>query len=242
MEWLTELTKVKVQGLQVYSYLSKMEITISNTIQNACQDLHLAVISCEVRNPETSNSLWKEMETEIEHIRSRYTLEEINKRPEIAATRKAYKVLGKDPNRYRPSAEALCRRIIRGIPIYKVSTLVDIINVVSIRSGFSIGGFDREKIQGDIELGVGTAQDDFEAIGRGELNVEGLPLYRDTSGGIGTPTSDHERTKISNDTTKLLLVVNGYSGIKGLEEAVTLAHDLFVKYASLGQFEVKLIG
>ncbi|MDD4970068.1 MAG: phenylalanine--tRNA ligase beta subunit-related protein [Paludibacter sp.] len=219
-----------------------MKITISESIQHACPDLKLAVISCEVRNPETSNELWDEMEAEVERIASTYSLEEINKRPEIGATRKAYKTLGKDPNRYRPSAEALCRRIVRGIPIYKVSTLVDIINVVSIRSGFSIGGFDIDKIQGDIELGVGTDQDMFEAIGRGILNVEGLPLYRDAAGGIGTPTSDHERTKISEETTKLQMIINGYSGKKGLEEAVNHAHDLLLRYADLGEFDVSWIG
>jgi DNA/RNA-binding domain of Phe-tRNA-synthetase-like protein len=217
------------------------KITISDSIQNACPDLKLAVINCEVRNPDTTNGLWDEMEVEVQRISEKYMLEEINKRPEIAATRKAYKILGKDPNRYRPSAEALCRRIVRGIPIYKVSTLVDIINVVSIRSGFSIGGFDIDKIEGDIELGVGTDQDTFKAIGRGMLNVEGLPLYRDAAGGIGTPTSDHERTKISADTTKLLMIINGYCGKKGIEEAVNHAHDLLSKYADLTQFDVTWI-
>lgn len=86
------------------------------------------------------------MDIEASRIKSLYAIEEINKRPEIAATRNIYKSLGKDPNRYRPSAEALCRRIVRDIPVYKVSTLVDIINLVSIRNGFSIGGFDIDKI------------------------------------------------------------------------------------------------
>ena len=215
-----------------------MKITISNRIHDNFQKLNLAVITCGVKNSETSPGLWNEIEAGVQRISLMYTLDEINKRAEIAATRNAYKLLGKDPNRYRPSAEALCRRIVRGIPIYKVSTLVDIINLVSIRSGFSIGGFDIAKIQGDIELGVGTKQDEFEAIGRGMLNVEDLPIYRDNTGGIGTPTSDCERTKISGDTTQLLMIINGYSGTIGLEDAVNHAHDLLVKYADLGLFEV----
>jgi len=215
-----------------------MKITISNAIKNACPVLTLALISCEVKNPQTSSGLWTEMEKEILKISSTYSLEEINKRSEIAATRKVYKILGKDPNRYRPSAEALCRRIVKGISINKVSTLVDIINLVSIRSGISIGGFDIDKIQGNIELVAGSNQDVFEAIGRGILNVEGLPLYRDEVGGIGTPTSDHERTKISAGTTRLLLIFNGYNGKSGLIEAVNHAHDLLLKYADLGQYEV----
>jgi len=118
---------------------------ISNRIRQACPQLALAIITCEVENTETSSDFWVEMETEILRIKSIYALDQINKRPEIAATRKIYKILGKDPNRYRPSAEALCRRILRKIPIYKVSTLVDVINLVSIRSGYSIGGVGKKK-------------------------------------------------------------------------------------------------
>jgi DNA/RNA-binding domain of Phe-tRNA-synthetase-like protein len=216
----------------------KMKITISQTIKEALPELTLAIISCEVRNSSTSSGLWSEIEAEVLRISSTFTLQEINKRPQIEETRKAYKILGKDPNRYRPSAEALCRRIVRGIPIYQVSSLVDIINLVSIRSGFSIGGFDSHKIQGDIELGVGTNQDVFEAIGRGILNVEGLPLYRDQVGGIGTPTSDNERTKISEDTTSLLLIINGYSGKEGLQEAIDHAIKLLTGYAYLQKHEI----
>ena len=218
-----------------------MKITISQTIKEAFPELTLAIITCEVVNTSTSEGLWSEIEAEVLKVSSTFTLQEINKRPQIEATRKAYKVLGKDPNRYRPSAEALCRRIVRSIPIYKVSSLVDIINLVSIRSGFSIGGFDIDKIQGDIELRVGTNQDVFEAIGRGLLNVEGLPLYRDKVGGIGTPTSDNERTKISEDTTNLLMILNGYSGKEGLQEAIHHAIQLFTDYAQLQKHDVTWI-
>ena len=218
-----------------------MKIFVSSKIKENCPELKLAIIMCKVRNLETSAELWQEMESEIQRIKSTYSIEEINKRPEIAATRHAYKLLGKEPNRYRPSAEALCRRIVREIEIYKVSTLVDIINLVSIRSGFSIGGFDAAKIQGNVELGVGTANDEFEAIGRGLLNVEGLPLYRDEIGGIGTPTSDNERTKISAETTSLLMIINGYSGKKGLQEAVNHSQGLLEKYAGLKEFAVQWI-
>ena len=215
-----------------------MEITITSKIRVACPQLMLAALRCEVSNSETSIELWREMEDEIQLFSANHVLEDIKSRPEIAATRKIYKALGKDPNRYRPSAEALCRRIVRGIPVYKVSTLVDIINLVSIRSGFSIGGFDIDKVQGNIVLGVGSDKDVFEAIGRGLLNVEGLPLYRDETGGIGTPTSDNERTKISENTSKLLMILNGYSGKTGLQEAVNHSIGLLQKYALLREYKV----
>jgi len=88
-------------------------------------------------------------------------------------------------------------------------------------------------------LGAGTADDKFEAIGRGILNVEGLPLFSDETGGIGTPTSDHERTKITDTTTKLLMIINGYSGKEGLEEAVDHATRLLKDYAGFGEYKVE---
>ena len=79
--------------------------------------------------------------------------------------------------------------------------------------GYSIGGFDADKIRGPrLTLGIGRAGEPYEGIGRGALNIENLPVYRDEEGGIGTPTSDHERTKLSLDTRNILILVNGYDG------------------------------
>jgi len=218
-----------------------MQINISELIRQACPDLTLSVIACEVKNSETTSILWHEIEEETMKISSTSTLENTKFRPEISATRQVYRKLGKDPNRYRPSAEALCRRICKGLGIQRVSTLVDIINLISIRSGFSIGGFDAEKIQGDLRLEVGTASDIFQAIGRGILNVEGLPLFKDAAGGIGTPTSDNERTKLTMETRRLLMIINGYSGEKGLQQASEQARMLLEKYAEAKEVNITFV-
>lgn len=111
--------------------------------------------------------------------------------------------------------------------------MVDLINLVSLRTGHSIGGFDADEIQGtDLELGIGRAEELFEGIGRGMLNIEGLPVYRDRIGGIGTPTSDHERTKMKLETRHILAIVNGYNGQEGLKEATEMILELLEKYAS----------
>ena len=117
--------------------------------------------------------------------------------------------------------------------LYQIDTLVDLINLVSLRTGHSIGGFDADEIQGtDLELGIGRGEESFEGIGRGMLNIEGLPVYRDRIGGIGTPTSDHERTKMKLETRHILAIVNGYNGQEGLKEAAEMILGLLEKYAS----------
>ena len=215
-----------------------IQITLSEDILAACPDLHVLAIACRVRNTESDLRLWDEIAQEEEMVRQTMKLEEVNKWLPIRATRQAYKKLGKDPNRYRPSAEALRRRILRGLPLYRIDTLVDLINLVSIRSGYSIGGFDAMKIQGDrLVLGVGKEGEVYRGIGRGELNIAGLPVYRDDIGGIGTPTSDEERTKISLETTSLLMIINGYSGREGLLDAGTYAAELLRKYAYATRFD-----
>ena len=110
---------------------------------------------------------------------------------------RSLKRCGKKTCRYRPSAEALRRRLMRGIALYQIDTLVDLINLVSLRTGYSIGGFDADKIQGtDLKLGVGRLKNHSKVSTGCAEHRRGLPVYRDAVGGIGTPTSDNERTKM----------------------------------------------
>ena len=190
----------------------------------------VAAITCNVKTVPPSE-LWEEMKI-FTQFAAASSMAKIKERPAIHATRNMYKKLGKDPNRYRPSSEALCRRIIKGQPLYRINTLVDLINLISLKTGYSIGGFDLNLIEGDLTLGVGRANEPFNAIGRGQLNIEGLPVYRDNIGGIGTPTSDEERTKILDHTNRLLMIINAYSGEEGLQEAVELSIRLLKQYAA----------
>ena len=219
-----------------------IQIELSSEIKTACPELTVLAIACRVKNSPSDGALWQEIAAEEAAVKAACRLEEVNKWAPIKATRTAYKRLGKEPNRYRPSAEALRRRILRELPLYRIDTLVDLINLVSIRTGYSIGGFDADKIEGALTLGVGREDERYEGIGRGLLNIAGLPVYRDQVGGIGTPTSDEERTKISLETTSLLMIINGYSGSEGLKEAGDYALDLLRRYASAENVEVSVIG
>jgi DNA/RNA-binding domain of Phe-tRNA-synthetase-like protein len=146
-------------------------------------------------------------------FRSELTTESVKQIPSIEATRRIYKLCGKDPSRYRPASEALIRRVLQGKELYQIDTLVDLINLASIRYGYSIGGFDASKFVGDtLTLGIGREGEPYEGIGRGMINIHGLPVYRDQQGGVGTPTSDNERTKIELKTTHLVVLINGYDG------------------------------
>ena len=219
-----------------------MQLTISKEIQEICPSLCVATLEADVKNSEKCDELWQKITKAEEDFRQTYTTETLKQRTSIAATRTAYRALGKDPSRYRPSNEALVRRVLQGKELYHINTLVDINNLVSIRYGYSIGGFDTDKIKGDrLTLGIGQAGEPYEGIGRGPLNIEHLPVYRDEIGGIGTPTSDNERTKIGLDIQHLLFIVNGYDGNR--EETLNCAKELqslLEKYAEGKNFRLRL--
>ena len=207
--------------------------TLSEKLKSHCPEYHGAAVYAEVTNTSYNEGLWQEINIFTEELRVADTTEGIKQQPAIAATREAYKRCGKDPSRYRPSAEALRRRLLRGLELYQIDTLVDLINLVSLRTGYSIGGFDADKIQGsNLCLDVGHAEEPFEGIGRGTLNIEGLPVFRDAVGGIGTPTSDNERTKMDSDTRHILAIINSYDGdTTRLQQAAEMTQELLRKYA-----------
>lgn len=192
-----------------------------------------AIISCTVQNSVSDKLLWEELNEATKSICQKYDLSDINKLPAVLATRQAYKSLGKDPNRYRPSAEALLRRVLKDKSLYQINTLVDLINLVSIQTGLSINGYDEEQIVGEtVTLDAGVEGELFRGIGRGELNIAGLPVFRDAVGAIGTPTSDEERTKLTIETKSLLIIINSYSGTDQLDESVYLCLRLLNLYAA----------
>ena len=204
-----------------------MEIIVEDKIETVCPSFVGACVEADVENSAYSEELWKLIDEQCEKFRQTLTTDTLKDISAIAATRRVYKACGKDPSRYRPSSEALIRRVLQGKQLYQIDTLVDLINLASITYGYSIGGFDAEKFSGDtLSLGVGREGEPYEGIGRGMLNIAGLPVYRAAIGGVGTPTSDNERTKMGLATRRLVALVNGYDGN---EETVRATAQLIVQ-------------
>lgn len=218
------------------------KIIIDERIKKACPGMRVGLIRAKVTNCETSPELWAEIEREAEAVIAKYELLEINKRPAVAQTRALYRALGKDPNRYRVASEALCRRVIRGLGLYRIDTLVDLINLVSMKSGYPISGLDADKLVGDtLTMGVGEEGEEYNGIGRGLLNISGMPVYRDEVSGVATPTSDEERTKITLDTCTLQMNINGFGEEMPMEETVAWSVELLRKYAGATEVETEIV-
>ena len=215
------------------------QINISEELAAKVAEVELSCIECDVRLEEKNEVLWNEIQKKVNEISESLKVEQISQLPAISASRKAYKACGKDPARYRLSAEALLRRVLKRNEIYQINNVVDLLNLVSISTGFSIGGYDAEKIDGDIVFGIGRNNEPYSGIGRGDLNIEFLPVFRDENGAFGTPTSDSVRTSVSIHTKRFLMVIIDYAASPKLEEATDLAISFLKKFAGATNIELK---
>jgi DNA/RNA-binding domain of Phe-tRNA-synthetase-like protein len=161
--------------------------------------------------------------------------------PQIVATRAAYKTLGKDPARYRGSAEALLRRAIAGKGLPRINAVVDIINLVSVESRLPIGLYDLAHVSGEVVFRAGRAGESYKGIGKYDLNLESLPVFCDAAGPHGSPTSDSERTMVTHSTTHVLAIIISFAGAQSLDRWMLRMSDLFAKYASGTRIESQII-
>ncbi len=218
-------------------------ITISPELHALCPNLTLGCIESQVQILTEYPALSNTITTATQKIETTLQVADIKKIPNIANSRTAYKKLGQDPSRYRLSAEALLRRVVKGKGIYTINNVVDLLNLVSIQSGYSIGGYDADKIEGAVTFGIGGENEPYEAIGRGQLNIHKLPTFRDSKGAFGTPTSDSVRTMVRPDTQRFLMILIDYDGSGQLEhwmqESVNLLKE-HVQGENIENWMVKL--
>jgi len=156
------------------------------------------------------------------------------------ATRAAYKALGKDPARYRGSAEALLRRVIAGKGLPRISNVVDVINLVSVESRLPVGLYDLAHVQGDIVFRAGRAGESYKGIGKYDLNLEGLPVFCDAVGPHGSPTSDSERTMVTLATTKVIAIIISFGGAEMLPRSGQQMMELLQRYASGKNIQIEI--
>jgi len=127
--------------------------------------------------------------------------------PGAADARALYKALGLDPTKTRPSSEALLRRVLKGEALYRINTLVDAMNLCSLRAQLPFGLYDRDRIEPPVVLRKGIAGESYEGIRKADVHVEGRPVLGDARGAFGNPTSDSARTMVTLATRAALVTV-----------------------------------
>lgn len=217
-----------------------MQISIGQKLKKAAPHLRLGIVLATIEVTRHNKSLWQEIDVCIRNI-SKIKLEKVPHFAQIKGLRDAYKSLGKDPVRYRGSSEALLRRIIKGKGLYKVNTVVDINNLVSLETMHSIGVYNLDNITSPIIFRVGAPGECYKGIGKEIINIAELPVFADEMGSFGSPTSDSERAMITEETKKIMMIVIAFSKDSKLKESLTRVVSLLRKYANAQDIETIIV-
>jgi DNA/RNA-binding domain of Phe-tRNA-synthetase-like protein len=178
--------------------------------------------------------LAKLMDEISERKRGEFTVESLAEAPAIRAVRAMFREWEMDPSKYRPSSEALLRRVVQGKGLYRVSNAVDICNLGSIETGWPYGCYDRSRIEPPIELRQGTAGETYEGIGKKMWHLDGRPVLADSAGPFGSPISDSTRSMITESACEILVVIYAPEAApdSAVEEAMARLVERLAKFAS----------
>jgi DNA/RNA-binding domain of Phe-tRNA-synthetase-like protein len=207
-------------------------LTIDPGLKKKCPRTALGCITARVDAGASPDALLAEMKTRAMEIQKLPFPRGVLASPQVEATRRGYKALGKDPARYRGSAEALLRRVVAGKGLPQINAVVDVINLVSVESRLPIGLYDLGHVVGDVLFRAGRAGETYKGIGKYDLNLEGLPIFCDTVGPHGNPTSDSERTMVTAATKEVLAVLVSFGGPEDLDRWTQRLASLLQRYAA----------
>ena len=218
-----------------------IHVQISQPLKAKCAKTALGCVEAEVETVATPVALQQLLRACEERIAKLADPRAILEAPAILATRAGYKALGKDPARYRGSAEALLRRLIAGKGLPRINSVVDVINLVSVESRLPIGLYDLDQVEGAVEFRAGLPGETYKGIGKYDLNLEGLPLFADAKGPHGSATSDSERTMVTDRTKRVLAIVVSFAGPSGLHEWNQKLGELLAAHCAGRAVETRIV-
>jgi DNA/RNA-binding domain of Phe-tRNA-synthetase-like protein len=181
---------------------------------------------------EADPGLTAEIDAECAGLRARYGEGRSAEVPGAADARTLYKAVGLDPTKTRPSNEALLRRALKGEPLYRINSLVDALNLSSLRHQLPFGLYDRAHVRPPVTLRRGGAGESYEGIRKGAVNVDGRPVLVDDEGPFGNPTSDSARTMITLGTKEALVIAyapSAYSRAR-LDKVMAATAETLMRY------------
>jgi len=194
-----------------------MKISISDEVYSICPEAALGVLSYKATVVPSTQELIKLFDDTVAALSEEYSIEKIAQNPHINATRQAYKALGKSPHEYRNAAEAMLRRIVQGKGLYRINNIVEVNNLISITSGYSIGSYDMGQLKGDIELRRAESGAHYNGIGKAAVNIEYLPTLYDELGAFGNPSSDSRRAMIQLGEHEIATIIYSFDGAEELD-------------------------
>ncbi len=193
--------------------------------------LGLMMFKADVKAPD--DAFWNYMDGEVlPQVRKEIEGKEWGEIPGIRGSRAAYKAFGRNPGRYRVSSESLIRRVRREDDLYHINSVVDVNNLLSVKSGLSVGSYDHSKIHGPITLRKAGQGEGYEGIGKEFLDMENMLVLADDEGIFGSSMSDSTRAMVTNESTDILVVVYCFENDINLNAVLEEGKTAFEKYAA----------
>ena len=187
-------------------------LSIAKELFEVCPNAKLGCIYYTATVEKKNENLWTFINNYIEdEVIAKMSSEMIVQEKHINDSRTLYKNLGKEPNRYRISSEALLRRLLKGKGLYQINNIVDINNLISIRTMYSVGSYDLDRLGENIVFRIGLPGESFKGIGKDIIDVENLPVFADEYGAYGSPTSDSEKAMIRLESTNIVTILISFS-------------------------------
>ncbi|MFX1483222.1 MAG: B3/4 domain-containing protein [Promethearchaeota archaeon] len=179
-----------------------------------------------------SSLAFEEYEQEIfEVLRAQTTLNQLKDDPLLRSYRDLYWTFGMDPTKLRVSSEAVLRRILRGLNLWRISDVVDIVNLASAYHKIPIGLVDASRSEGDLVVRSARNGEIFERIGGKTVECRGREIVVSDDLGLvcfGYATNDSERTKVRNESTRVYVILYGAAAVTAqiMEDANRLTLDM----------------
>ncbi len=221
----------------------RCDVTIDEKLYAAYPDIRLGLLRYHavVRDPDAR--FWSHMdENVLPRVRAAIEGKAWSEIPGVRGSRLAYKAFGRDPGRYRVSSEALLRRVKRGDELYHVNSVVDVNNLVSVKSGLSAGSYDLDKISGGIVFRKAGQGEGYTGIGKGFLDMENMLVLADDNGIFGSSMSDSTRTMVTGSAKDILTVVYCFEHAIDLEGALVTAKQALTDFASASDIDMWIRG
>ena len=218
------------------------DVSIDKSLFEVYPEIRLGLMTFKADVKDADDAFWNYMDCEIlPKVRKEIEGKEWSEIPGIRGSRAAYKAFGRNPGRYRVSSESLIRRVRREDELYHINSVVDVNNLLSVKSGLSVGSYDLSKINGSVILRKAGQGEGYEGIGKEFLDMENMLVLADNEGIFGSSMSDSTRAMVTNEAKDILVVVYCFENDIDLNAVLEEGKAAFEKFATTKDIEYWII-
>lgn len=220
----------------------RYDVAIDESLRTVYPEIRLGLLRFQADVKEPDNDFWSYTDNDVlPQVRASIEGKEWNEIPGIKGSRAAYKAFGRNPGRYRVSSESLIRRVRRGDELYHINSVVDVNNLISVKSGLSVGSYDLGQVHGAITLRKAEQGEGYTGIGKDFLDMENMLVLADDEGIFGSSMSDSTRAMVTESAKDILVVIYCFENDIDLNTLLTEAKSAFEQYADVKDVETWLI-